>query len=93
MTEGDGDKCGRDHNGQGFSMWLAGGGIKGGITYGETDEFGHRAGGRSVTPNDYQATLLHLFGLDHNQLAYHYNGQEQKLTDNRPCRVVKEMLA
>jgi hypothetical protein len=93
VTEGEGDKCGRDHNGQGFSMWLAGGGIKGGIAYGETDEFGHRAAVNPVGPNDYQATLLHLFGLDHNRLAYHYNGQEQKLTDNRPCRIVQELLA
>jgi uncharacterized protein (DUF1501 family) len=93
VTEGDGDKCGRDHNGQGFSMWLAGGGIKGGITHGQTDEFGHRAAVDPVNPNDYQATLLHLFGMDHGRLAYHYNGQEQKLTDNRPCRVVTELLA
>jgi hypothetical protein len=93
VTEGDGDKCGRDHNGQGFSMWLAGGGIKGGITYGQTDEFGHRAAVDPVGPNDYQATLMHLFGMDHNKLSYHYNGQEQKLTDNRPSRVVQEILA
>ncbi|HEV3138060.1 MAG TPA: DUF1501 domain-containing protein [Pirellulales bacterium] len=93
VTEGDGDKCGRDHNGQGFSTWLAGGGIKGGITYGQTDEFGHRAAVDPVGPNDYQATLLHLFGMDHSALAYHYNGQEQKLTDNHPCRVVNELLA
>jgi uncharacterized protein (DUF1501 family) len=93
VTEGEGDKCGRDHNGQGFSTWLAGGGIKGGITYGQTDEFGHRAAVDPVSPNDYQATLLHLFGLDHEKLAYQYNGQEQKLTDNRPCRIVRELLA
>ncbi len=93
VTEGEGEKCGRDHNGQGFSMWLAGGGIKGGITYGTTDEFGHRAEVDPVSPNDYQATLLHLFGMDHTQLAYQYNGQEQKLTDNRPARVVQELLA
>jgi Protein of unknown function (DUF1501) len=93
VTEGEGDKCGRDHNGQGFSTWLAGGGIKGGITYGQTDEFGHKAAVDKVSPNDYQATLLHLFGIDHNRLAYHYNSQEQKLTDNRPCRVVSELLA
>ena len=93
VTEGDADKCGRDHNGQGFSMWLAGGGIKGGITYGQSDEFGHRAAVDPVSPNDYQATLLHLFGMNHEKLAYHYNGQEQKFTDNRPCRVVSELLA
>ena len=93
VTEGEGDKRGRDHNGQGFSAWLAGGGIKGGITYGQTDEFGHRAVVDPVSPNDYQATLLHLFGLDHTRLAYHYNGRGQTLTDDRPCRVVTELLA
>ena len=93
VTEGDGEKCGRDHNGQGFSTWLAGGGIKGGIAYGQTDEFGHKAAVDTVSPSDYQATLLHLFGLDHNRLVYHYNAQEQKLTDNRPCRIVNELLA
>ena len=93
VTEGEGDKCGRDHNGQGFSIWLAGGGIKGGMTYGETDEFGHRAAVDPVSPNDYQATLLHLFGMDHDKLAFQFNGQEQKLTDNRPCRIVHELLA
>jgi hypothetical protein len=93
VTEGDGDKCGRDHNGQGFTMWLAGGGIKGGITYGQSDEFGHKAAVDTVSPNDYQATLMHLFGMNHDKLVYHYNGQEQKLTDNRPARIVQELLA
>jgi uncharacterized protein (DUF1501 family) len=93
VTEGEGDKCGRDHNGQGFTMWLAGGGIKGGITYGETDEFGHRAAVNPVSPNDYQATLMHLFGLDHTRLIYTYNNREQTITDTKPCRVVKELLA
>jgi hypothetical protein len=93
VTEGEGEQCGRDHNGQGFSMWLAGGGIKGGVTYGQTDEFGHRAAVDPVSPNDYQATLLHVFGMDHTKLAYQYNGQEQKLTDNRPARVIQELLA
>ena len=89
---GDPELAGCDHNGQGFSIWLAGGGIKPGMVYGETDEFGHRAVTDVVTPNDYQATLLHLFGLDHQQLAYHYNGQEQTITANRSARVVKELL-
>jgi hypothetical protein len=92
VSEGEPGKGGRDHNGQGFSMWLAGGGIKGGIAYGQTDEFGHRAAVDPVSPNDYQATLLHLFGLDHAALTYHHNGQEQKLTDNQPCRVIREIL-
>ena len=84
--------CGRDHNGQGFSTWLAGGGIKGGMTFGETDEVGHRAVVDKVTANDYQATVLHLFGIDHENLVYEHNGQKQLLTANRPCRVVREIL-
>ncbi len=86
-------KAGRDHNGQGFSSWLAGGGFKGGITYGETDEFGHKAVVDRVTPNDYQATILNQFGLDHSQLEFQYNGQKKSLTDNRPSRIVREILA
>ncbi|MCO6454122.1 MAG: DUF1501 domain-containing protein [Pirellulaceae bacterium] len=94
VTENHGaaDQAGRDHNGQGFSCWLAGGGVRGGMTYGETDEFGHRAVINQVTPNDYQATVMHLFGLEHQQVRYHYNGQEQQLTDGRDCRVVQDIL-
>ncbi|MFO0844609.1 MAG: DUF1501 domain-containing protein [Gemmataceae bacterium] len=85
--------AGRDHNGQGFSIWLAGGGVKGGMTYGETDEVGHRAAVNVVTPNDFQATILHLLGLDHTKLLYHTGNRAQRLTDGRPARVVKEILA
>ncbi|MEI6358261.1 MAG: DUF1501 domain-containing protein, partial [Verrucomicrobiota bacterium] len=94
VTENHGaaEKAGRDHNGQGFSSWVAGGGFKGGMTYGETDEFGHKAVTDPVSPNDYHATLMHLFGLDHAALTYHQNGQGQRLTDGKPCRVVKEIL-
>ncbi|HVJ86817.1 MAG TPA: DUF1501 domain-containing protein, partial [Caulifigura sp.] len=92
VTEGTGDQCGRDHNGQGFSIWLAGGGVKGGLTYGETDEVGHRAVTNIVTPNDYQATVLNLFGLDHQKLTYLHNGQEQIITAKRDCRVVGDIL-
>jgi hypothetical protein len=63
------------------------------MTYGATDEVGHRAVVNVVTPNDYQATLLHLFGLDHTKLVYHHNGRTQRLIDDRPARVVKEILA
>ena len=86
-------KPGRDHNGQGFSTWLAGGGFKPGTIYGETDEVGHRAVVNKVTANDYQATLLHLFGLDHDGMLYHHNGQQKKLTAGRPARVVSDILA
>jgi hypothetical protein len=93
VSEGNLDgNAGRDHNGQGFSIWLAGGGINGGMTYGATDEVGHRAAEKIVTPNDFQATILHLFGLEHDRLIYHANGREQRLTDGRPARVVKEII-
>jgi Protein of unknown function (DUF1501) len=93
VCEGDlNNTVGRDHNGQGFSIWLAGGGIKGGMTYGATDEVGHKAAVNVVTPNDYQATILHLLGLDHSKLAYFRNGRAQSLTDGRPARVVTEIL-
>lgn len=95
VTENHGaaEKAGRDHNGQGFSSWLAGGGIKGGTIYGATDEFGHKAVENPVGPADYHATLLHLFGIDHTRLVYHHNGQQQLITDGKPCRIVKEILA
>ncbi len=95
VTEGEGgaDKAGRDHNGQGFSMWLAGGGIRGGMVHGATDEFGHRAVVDPVSPNDYQATLLHLLGIDHNSLIYHHSGRAQQLTDGRPAKIVQPIFA
>jgi hypothetical protein len=92
VTEGDPASGGRDHNGQGFSMWLAGGGIKGGTVHGATDEFGHKAVADVVTPNDYQATVLNLFGLDHQKLIFYHNGQEQKLTEGRG-QVLQPLLA
>jgi Protein of unknown function (DUF1501) len=87
------DKVGRDHNTYGFSMWLAGGGFKGGYVHGATDEFGHHAITDIVHHYDYHATLLHLFGLDHMQLAYKRNGQALTLTDRQNARVVTELLA
>ncbi|MBX7165740.1 MAG: DUF1501 domain-containing protein [Pirellulales bacterium] len=95
VTENHGDpaQAGRDHNGQGFSIWLAGGGIRGGMTHGATDEFGHRAVENVVTPNDLQATILHQFGLDHQQLLYLHGGREEQLTAQRAARVLQEILA
>ena len=87
------EKVGRDHNTYGFTIWLAGGGIKGGMTFGETDEFGHKAVKDIVTHHDYHATLLHLFGLDHTKLIYRRAGRELSLTDNKPARIVRGILA
>ena len=62
------------------------------MTFGQTDDFGHHAVVDKLTPNDIQATILHLFGLDHQQLAFLYNGRQQSLTNGHPCRVVTEIL-
>jgi len=86
------EKAGRDHNGQGFSIWLAGGGVQGGMTFGKTDDFGHHAVENVVTPNDFQATIMHLFGLNWEQVVYPHNNQLQIVTANRAARVVQEIL-
>jgi hypothetical protein len=83
---------GRDHNHYGFSMWLAGGGIKGGQVHGATDEFGFAAVQDKVHVHDLHATVLHLLGFDHEQLTYRYAGRDFRLTDVHG-RVVKEILA
>jgi hypothetical protein len=94
VTEGAlDDTAGRDHNGQGFSIWLAGGGIKGGLTYGQTDEFGHKAAVDVVTPNDFQATILNQLGLDHARLVYHASGRAQTLTNGKAARVIGEIIS
>lgn len=74
-------KDGRDHNPNGFSIWLAGGGVKPGISYGETDEFGYHAVKNKVHMHDLHATILHLLGLDHEKLTYKYAGRNFRLTD------------
>jgi Protein of unknown function (DUF1501) len=87
------DKIGRDHNTYGFSMWVAGGGFKAGCVYGATDEWGHHAVENTVNHYDYHATLLHLFGLNHEELAYTRNNRELTLTDGQPGQVVEGILA
>jgi hypothetical protein len=85
-------KDGRDHNPQGFTMWLAGGGAQSGMTFGSTDEFGYYAVKDKVHMHDLHATLLWLLGLDHEKLTYRYAGRDFRLTDVYG-RVVKEILA
>lgn len=92
QDQGDPKKHGRDHNGQGFSIWFAGGGFKPGTTYGATDEFGHRAVENIVTPTDYQATLFRLFGLNWEELVFHHNGQQQIVTAGRKAQVVEGII-
>jgi hypothetical protein len=72
---------GRDHNPHAFTYWFAGGGVKGGVHYGETDELGHKAVVDRVSVNDLHATILHLLGLDHKRLTYRFNGRDFRLTD------------
>jgi hypothetical protein len=83
---------GRDHNPWGYSLWLAGGGVRRGFSYGSTDPFGLRAAEDKVHVHDLHATILHLLGLDHEQLTYQHNGREERLTDVAG-RVVREILA
>lgn len=83
---------GRDHNHHGFTVWLAGGGVKGGMTYGATDEFGFAAMENKVHVHDLHATILHLMGLDHEKLTFRYSGRDFRLTDVHG-RVVKEIIA
>jgi hypothetical protein len=82
---------GRDHNPDGFTVWLAGGGVKPGIAYGETDEFGHHAVQDKIYMHDLHATILHLLGLDHEKLTYRYAGRDFRLTDVAR-RVVTEIV-
>src|SRR5205823_14057324 len=72
---------GRDHNPYGYSVWLAGGGVKAGTTYGATDEYGYKAVGKKVEMYDLHATMLHLLGMDHKRLTYRWGGRDMRLTD------------
>jgi hypothetical protein len=85
-------KDGRDHNPHGFTVWLAGGGIKGGITHGATDEFGYKAVDHPVEIHDLHATILHCMGFDHRLLTYRSGGRDMRLTDVHG-RVMREWLA
>jgi hypothetical protein len=83
---------GRDHNPYGFTMWMAGGGVKGGVVHGATDEFGYFAVENKVHMHDLHATMLHLLGMDHKRLTFPYSGRDMRLTDVHG-NVVKELLA
>jgi len=83
---------GRDHHPRCFSLWMAGGGVKGGIVHGETDEFSYNIVRDPVHVRDFQATLLHLFGVDHARFTYMYQGLDQKLTGVEPAAVVKALI-
>ncbi len=83
---------GRDHNNRGFTTWMAGGGVKGGFSYGATDDYGYEAVDGKMHIHDWHATILHLLGLDHEKLTYRYAGRDMRLTDVAG-NVVKEIIA
>ena len=91
VAEGNG--IGRDHNPKGFLYWMAGGGVKGGLSYGETDELGHAAASKPRHIRDLHATILHLMGIEHDKLSYFYGGLNQKLTGVQEAHVIDEILA
>jgi uncharacterized protein (DUF1501 family) len=83
---------GRDHNPNGFTAWLAGAGVKAGVSYGATDELGYKAVDKVLSVHDLNATILHLLGLDHEALTFKHNGINRRLTDVHG-HVIKEILA
>ena len=87
------DNHGRDHHGRAFSMWMAGGGIKSGIEYGKTDDFAYNILENPVHINDFNATILHCLGIDHERFTYRYQGLDQRLTGVEGAHVVKDILA
>jgi len=91
-AQGSAESPGRDHHPYGFSMWLAGGGIKGGVVHGATDEYGYYAVEKPVTVHDLHATALRLLGLDHTKLTFPFGGRQMRLTDVHGV-VVKEILS
>jgi uncharacterized protein (DUF1501 family) len=92
-TPGAQGRDGRDHHPYGFTVWMAGGGIKGGVAHGATDDFGYRAVKDRTSVADLHATMLHLLGLDHKKLTYRHNGRDERLTDVAEARLIRSILA
>jgi uncharacterized protein (DUF1501 family) len=92
MVQGGGDD-GRDHHPNAFTMWLAGGGVRGGITHGGTDELGFHTTHDPVHVRDLHATILHLLGFDHQRLSVKFQGLDQRLTGVEPAHVVHPILS
>ncbi|QDT07530.1 hypothetical protein K227x_59580 [Rubripirellula lacrimiformis] len=93
MSQGSKTNPGRDHHIKGFSLWMAGGGIRGGVTHGSTDDFGYNAVENPVSVHDFHATMLHLLGIQHEQFTYRHQGLDMKLTGVEPAQVVTPILA
>jgi arylsulfatase A-like enzyme len=92
MFQGKGG-AGRDHHIKGFSMWMAGGGVQGGISYGNTDELGYHAVENPVHVRDLHATMLHLLGIDHRRFSFPFQGLDMRLTGVEPAHPVSGILA
>ena len=93
MIQGKPEGAGRDHHIKGFTMWMAGGGVKRGVSHGATDDFGYHAVDQPVHVRDLHATMLHLLGIDHSRFTVKHQGLDLKLTGVEPARVVNEVLA
>lgn len=93
IAQKPGPTAGRDHGPSGFSVWLAGGGVKGGTVYGATDDIGYKAVENRVSVHDFHSTVLHLMGLNHRNLVFEREGRNERITDEFPARVVQEVIA
>ena len=93
MSQGGGNNPGRDHHIKGFSIWMAGGGIKGGVTHGATDDFGYNAVEDVVNVRDLHATMLRLLGIDHERFSFKFQGLDMRLTGVEPAHVIDPILA
>jgi hypothetical protein len=93
IAQAPGPNVGRDHGPSGFTVWFAGGGVKGGTVYGATDEIGYKAVENRVSVHDFHATILHLLGLDHRTLFFEREGRHERITDEFPARAVREIIA
>lgn len=95
MLQGTEDpaKCGRDHQKDAYTVWMAGGGIKGGVTYGKTNDLGNEVAENPTKVRDLHATILHLLGIDHEKLTYRYQGFEQRLTGVEEAYVLNDLIA
>jgi arylsulfatase A-like enzyme len=91
--EAKADNYGRDHHGRAFSLWMAGGGVRAGMNYGATDEFGFNIVENPVSIHDLHATILRCLGIDHTRLTFHHQGLDFRLSGVEPAQVVKGILA
>ncbi|MST94874.1 MAG: DUF1501 domain-containing protein [Pedosphaera sp.] len=87
------DNYGRDHHPRNFCMWMAGGGVKGGVSYGETDDYSYNVVEKPVHLNDLNATILHCLGINHERFGFKFQGLDQRLTGVEPCEIIKGILA